>query len=140
MDKSSRSPKTDIPPNIEEDEFWISFARSLISGTIDVLDNRAQFMITTIASLLIVDSAALLIASKITSFAISPQFFFAFSTLCFMYSLFPRRYDVNPSTPDETKRTYLKIMNNKHKWHIFGFLLFFIGLALVGVTSLLAIA
>ena len=128
-------PKVEISPTPEEDEFWKSFGQSLISGTISVLDSRAQFMITTSATLLTVDFAILLIASKVTTLTVGPQFFFAFSALCFMLSLFPRQYKVNPWQPDSTKSIHYKMLNIKRKCHIIGFVFFFFGLILVGLSS-----
>jgi len=137
LSKSNRSPRAETSSNPEEDKFWISIGQSLVSHTIDVLDTRAQFMITTSASLLVVDFAALLITSKIALLKVSPQFLFAVSALSFMYSLFPKQFAVNPWTPDETKLTYGKIIHRKHRAHVLGFCLFFIGLVLVAITSLI---
>lgn len=135
MVKSPRVAKVELSSTPEEDEFWLTFGQSLISGAISVLDNRAQFMITTSASLLTVDFAILIIASRVTALTVSPQFFFAFSALCFMLSLFPRQYKVNPWKPDSTKLIYYKMLNTKRKCHIIGFILFFTGLILVGLSS-----
>lgn len=136
MGESARSVKVEKSSNPEEDDFWVSFGKSLISDTIGVLDGRAQFMITTAASLLVVDFAALLFTSKIALAKISPQFFFAVSALAFVYSLFPRGYEVNPWTPDKTKNTYGAIVSHKQRAHVYGFFLFFIALILVAVTLL----
>lgn len=129
--------EVELAPNPEEDKFWISFAQSLISNTLDVLDTRAQFMITTAASLLVVDFAALLVTSKIAPLRISPQLFFAFSALSFMFSLFPRRSSVNPWEIEKTKEAYQQIIKSKYLAHVLGFSLFFVGLILIAVTSLI---
>jgi len=138
--ESSEMVKVGIPSSPEEDKFWVTFGQSLISETINVLDARAQFMITTSASLLTADFAILVITSKIAAFTVSPQFFFALSALCFILSLFPKRYAVNPWVPDETRSTYFKMLNRKHKYHLAGFLLLFIGLILVVISSFLTFA
>jgi len=135
MSKSSNELKVEVSPTPEEDEFWLSFGQSLISNTIDVLDNRAQFMVTTSASLLAVDFAILLIASKVALLTVSPQFFFASSALCFIASLIPRRYMVNPWVPDQTRSTYFKILDYKHRCHLVGFSLLFLGLFAVALSS-----
>lgn len=134
MAKSSSVVKVEVSSTPEEDEFWLTFGQSLISGTINVLDSRAQFMITTSASLLTVDFAILLIASKVTTLTVSPQFFFAFSVLCFTLSFFPKQYKVNPWQPDLTKSIYYKMLNTKRKCHIIGFIFFFFGLILVSLS------
>ena len=136
MGESSSKVKVEISSRPEEDEFWLSFGQSLISEAINILDNRARFMVTTSASLVTADFAIILITSKVTLLTISPQFFFAFSTLFFILSLIPRRYQVNPWLPDETKHTYIEIMNAKHRWHKIGFSLLFLGLLLVALSSL----
>ena len=127
--------KVDISSSPEEDEFWITFGQSLISQTINVLDNRAHFMITTSASLLTIDFAILLVVSKIALLSVSPQFFFAVSALSFMISLFPRKYKINPWTPDETQSTYFRILNYKHRFHLIGFSMFFLALILIAISS-----
>jgi len=138
--KPSTVKKVEVALNPEEDEFWLSFGKSLISGSIDILDNRAQFMIRTSASLIAVDFAILVIASKVALLTVSPQFLFAFSVFCFTRSLVPIRYQVNPWLPDETKSTHLKILNAKHKWHLRGFSSFLLGLILVALSSFLTIS
>jgi hypothetical protein len=135
MANSSHLAKVEVSSNPEEDEFWLTIGKSLISNAIKGLDSRAQFMITTSASLLTVDFAILLFTSKVTTLTISPQFFFAFSALCFIVSLFPKQYKVNPWQPDSTKLAYYKMLNVKRKYHIVGFVLFFLGLVLVGLSS-----
>ena len=128
--------KGKVSSSPREDEFWISFGQSLISGTIDVLDERAKWMVITTASLEAADLAITLILSKVTLFTVSPQFFFAFSTLFFIISLFPRRYQVNLGFPDETRDIYVNILNEKHRWHKIGFIFFFFGLFFVALSSL----
>lgn len=137
MKRPTKRPRVEISSSSEEDEFWILFGKSLITSTIDVLDDRAKFMIRTSASLLVVDFAVLLIALKATILTISPQFFFALSVLCFVVSLFPKRYQTNPWTPDETKSIYFRMLNYKRRGHLVGFLSFFLGLILVALTSLI---
>ena len=134
------TPKAEIPSFPEEDEFWISFGQSLISETINAMDTRAQFMITTSASLLAADFAVLLLVSRIAAVTVSPQFFMAISAFFFLLSLFPKQYNVNPWTPDETKATYLKILNHKHRLHVIGFSMFFLALVLVAVSSFFIVA
>ena len=124
-----------IPKCAEEDEFWISYGQSLVSQTIDTLDDRAKFMITTSASLLVADFAVLLIMSRFALIFVSPQFFFAFSALFFIFSLFPRQFLVNPWTPDDTKNTYRSLASTKFQFHKIGFLFFFVALLLVALSS-----
>ena len=140
MGKPSDVAKVEVSPTPEEDEFWLSFGRSLISNSIDVLDNRAQFMVTTSAALTTVDFAILVIVSKVTILTVSPQFAFALSALCFILSLVPKRYQVNPWLPDETRSTYFEVLNAKHRWHLIGFSFLFLGLILVALSSLFAIS
>ena len=139
MAEYSNTARVEVSTTPEEDGFWLTFGQSLISSTIDVLDGRVQFMITTSASLLTVDFAISLITSKVTTLTVSPQFFFAFSALCFMLSLFPKRYKVDPWQPDSTRSIHYKMLNIKSGYHTIGFILFFVGLVLVGLSSFLAV-
>jgi len=132
----SKVPKVEVSSSPEEDKFWIKFGSKLVSKSINVLDDRAKFMITTAASLLAIDFAVLVFKSRATAINVSPQFFFALSTLFFIISLFPRHYLVNPWTPDETKTLYREILDHKYNFHKIGFAFFFIALILVALTSL----
>jgi len=128
--------KIQVSSSEEEDRFWLSLGQTLISDTVNVLDNRAQFMITTVASLLLIDFGILVLSTKTVILMVAPQFFFALSALSFVLSLYPKRYKVNPWTPDETRHTYHEILKNKHWKHYLGFSLFFVGLILVAVSSI----
>jgi len=132
----SSEPRVQISSISEEDEFWLCFAKSLISKVIDGLDDRAQFMVTTSASLLVADFAILVIAAKESVLKVSPQFFLALSALSFIASLFPRKYTVNPWLPDNTKQTYSEILNHKIRYHLIGFSMFFIALILIALSAL----
>ena len=137
--KGSESPQeaeVEVSSSSEEDMFWVRFGKTLVSQSIDILDERAKFMITTAASLLAVDFAVLVFASKIGTINVSPQFFFALSALFFIVSLFPRSYTVNPWTPDKTKATYSLMLKHKYRFHLVGFLFFFMALILVAASSL----
>jgi hypothetical protein len=131
----SMQPHATIPKSPEEDEFWVSHGQSLINKTLDNLDDRAKFMITTCASLMVADFAILSLTSLNSIISISPQFFFSISALCFMISLFPQKYVINAWVPDQTKEAYKSVTKKKYKYHKFGFALFFIALLLVAFTS-----
>jgi hypothetical protein len=138
--KEAQNPIAKASSSPEEDEFWIAFGKSLVSKTINILDDRAKFMITTAASLLSVDFAVLVFTSKIAIMTVSPQFFFAISALLFILSLFPRKYGINPWTPDETKHTYDSMIKHKYYFHIAGFAFFFVALISVAFSSFSIIA
>jgi hypothetical protein len=125
-----------IPKSVEEDKYWISFGQTMINQTFEILDDRAKFMITTCASLLVADFAVLVITANIGIFSMSPQFFFAISSLFFMISLFPRKRTINPWTPDETKGLYEELTNTKYKYHKAGFLFFFLALVSIAFSSI----
>lgn len=136
---SSKKLRVELSSSPEEDEYWITFAKSLISDTIKTFDNRAQFMITTGASLLTADFAVLLVSSNFSLITIFPQLFFVLSVFSFILSLFPRQYRTNPWKPDSTKLMYYRLLDNKRKWHLFGFSCFFVGLISITMSSLLQV-
>lgn len=129
-----------IPKAIEQDEFWIEFGKSLISESIKTLDDRAQFMITTCASLLAADFAILTLTSNIGLATVTPQLFFPIAVLFFILSLFPRKIVINAWTPDDTRVAYKRIIDYKHRFHKIGFLFFFIALVLVAISSFFIIS
>lgn len=132
-------PKVEMSSTSDEDTFWLNTAQALISESIDTLDERAKFMITTSASLLTADFAVLLLSSKFTILNVSPQLFFSLSTLFFVISLFPKHYKINPWQPDTTRLIYYKIINQKRNWHILGFSFLIFALLLIVISSIVVI-
>jgi hypothetical protein len=133
---ASKQPKIGVSARQEEDSYWLNFGKTLISNTIKTFDERAQFMITTCASLITADFAILSFTSKFNILTISPQFFFSLSALCFISSLFPKKYVINPWQPNLVKARYNEIIGKKSTRHIIGFGLFFIGLIAIAISSI----
>jgi hypothetical protein len=121
--------------NPESDIFWVGIGRDLIKGTLDSLDKRAEYMITTITALMAV-SFGILIGFQLPNltFKIAPQFLLAISTLFFFLSLRVRRYVILPQSVDSIRDKYEQIENLKYKWQNLGYYFFIAALLAIAVT------
>jgi hypothetical protein len=121
----------------ETDTFWTEFGQQTIKDVITSLDERAKFMITTCASLIVVNFG-LLLAFEVHSFSIkvAPQFFLAVSAALFAISFFPITKRVNLQSPDSIENAYNTWMKWKLKCNRAGFFLFIVGLLAMAVTSM----
>jgi hypothetical protein len=127
-----------LPNHLEIDEFWMKFGHEIVSKQLEGLDERAKFMITTCAGLIVIDFGLLFAFSTPSlSLRVVPQFFFAISALFFSFSYFPRGQEIQFEAPDEIKNAYTTLTNAKIQWHRYGFTLFFIGLLAMAITSLI---
>ena len=50
-----REPTVKISQTAESDLFWIEYGRKTLTETIEVMDERLKFMVTTCSSLIIID-------------------------------------------------------------------------------------
>ena len=80
-----------MSPTPESDLFWTEMAWKRVDQTLDSLDKRAEYMLTTIGGLIAVNFG-LLIAFDIPFFSanVAPQFLLAISAIFFSMSHFPR--------------------------------------------------
>lgn len=71
-------------PLSPDEEMWLEYGKKLMTDSIGGLDERAKFMITTCATLIVVQFG-LSFAFKITpfSFTLTPQFFLVISAAFF---------------------------------------------------------
>jgi hypothetical protein len=120
------------------DLFWIKFGKKTLKDATVALDERAKFMLTTCASLIVVNFG-LLLAFKVQSlsFKVAPQFFLAVSAALFATSFFPVTRPINLQSPDSIESAYNIWIKWKSRWNRYGFILFIIGLMTMAITSLI---
>jgi hypothetical protein len=136
--KERREPKVRVSQTPDIDEFWRDYGKKSVTDTVYDLDERAKFMITTCASLIVIDFG-LLLAFNIASFSIkvTSQFFFAISAACFVMSLFPRSRSFDLQIVSEIKNSYDSWRKWKQRWHCIAFGFFIAALFTITVTSLI---
>ncbi len=134
--KSSNEIDGDYSSNVEFDEFWVEYGKESIKQTLAGLDERAKYMITTCASLIVINFG-LLTAFSINSFSIkvSPQFFLVISVIFFVLSYFPAEKTINLQAPFKNRDAYTAWKHSKIRWHKFGFAFFIAGLFAMAVTT-----
>jgi hypothetical protein len=129
--------KPDSPEEINK--FWMSYGAEFVKGSIQTLDERAKFMITTCASLIAVNFGLVLAFSAQSSLIkVSPQFFLAISALFFALSFSPKLEKLNLASPGSIERVYNISMEWRLKLHYVGFGFFIAGLFAAAITSLIS--
>jgi hypothetical protein len=133
--------KPDSPEEINK--FWKSYGTEFVKGSIQSLDDRAKFMITTCASLITVNfgltlafTAEFLDQSILVK--VSSQFFLAISALIFALSISPKLEKLNLASPASIERVYNKSMEWKLKLHYFGFGFFIAALFAIAIATLIS--
>ena len=124
--RSSSSPTTD--------KIWIEFAIKRAVEGLDRLDKRAEFFLTTIATLIAIKFG--LFVAFTTSLTttnplnpnIYPQFILAISAIFFALSYFPYKKLVYLESPKNIEDAYTAWHGWKVRWQIVGFIFFIIGL------------
>lgn len=120
----------------EISRFWIDYGKGIVNNT--HLDDRAKNMITTCASLIVVNFG-LLLAFRVepVSVKLTPQFFFAISAALFILSYFPVKRKFYLDIPKSIEASYDSWMLWKLIYHKFGFVFFIAGLFAIAITGLL---
>jgi hypothetical protein len=128
--------ETSTTPDI--DLFWLDYGKKTVTDVIEGMDERAKFMITTCASLIVIDFG-LLLAFSIEPFSIkvAPQFFFVVSAALFVLSLFPRSRTFDLQVIKQIKSSYNSWISWKLKWHYLAFSFFIAGLLVMAITSMI---
>jgi hypothetical protein len=108
--------------------------------SVEKFDERAKFMITTCATLIVVNFG-LLLAFPVQgiSFEIAPPLFFAIAAGVFALSYFPVGPRINLLVPDSVSRVHHIIYSYKLRYHYIGLGLFICGLVLLGIFNMIAI-
>jgi hypothetical protein len=127
-----------MSPYPETDRFWMQMAWKRVEQTLDSLDKRAEFMLTTIAALIAVDYGLLLAFDiPVLSINIFPQFLLAISAIFFSVSHFPRLKVFYPESPENVKETYRDWLETKFMWHSWGYSFFVLGLFAIGISYMI---
>jgi hypothetical protein len=121
--------------NPESDTLWIEMGRNLIKGTLETLDKRAEYMITTITALIAI-SFGILVGFQLPNLTVkvAPQILLAISSIFFFLSLRVKQYVITPQSVDSIRSKYEEIANSKYKWQNLGYYLFIAGLFAIAVT------
>lgn len=136
--QDAHEPEVQVSQTPDLNKFWIDYGKKSITDTICDMDERAKFMITTCASLIVIDFGLLLAFNLHTySVNVTPQFFFAISAGCFVMSLFPRSRSFDFQIISQIKGAYNSWLKWKLRWHYIAFGFFIAGLLTISVTSIL---
>jgi hypothetical protein len=121
--------------NPESDTFWIDIGRDLVKGTLETLDKRADYMITTITALIAI-SFGILVGFQLPNLTIkvAPQILLAISSIFFFLSLRVKQHIITPQSVDSIRAKYEEIGDRKYKWQNLGYCFFIAGLFAIGVT------
>lgn len=124
--------------NSDYDTFWIDIGRDLIKGNLENLDKRAEYMITTITALIVIDFG-ILVGFQVPALTlkVAPQILFAISIMLFFWSLRIKRYSILPDSIESITREYDTIGNHKYKWQNAGYYWFVAGLIAMAITYLI---
>ncbi len=130
--------RVEVSPTPEEDIFWMQFGKDSVKDTIEVLDERAKYMITTCASLIVIHFG-LLLAFKVQgiSFKVSPEFFLVVASALFAVSLYPIAGHIEMQSPDSVKSAYDTWIKWKLWGHRIGFGFFIAGLLAMTITIII---
>jgi hypothetical protein len=122
----------------ELDTFWKECGKKMITDSIDKFDERAKFMITTCATLIVINFG-LLLAFPVQGvpFEIAPPLFFAVAAAIFAISYFPAGPRIYPLVPDSISRVHSIMFGFKLRCHYVGLSLFICGLFLLGISNMI---
>jgi len=139
IDENSDSrPKIRVSANPELNKFWKDYGQRILGNTIESLDERAKYMITTCAGLIVINFGILIAFSSSIQVKVTPQFFFVISTALFALSYFPLRGKFNLLSPQSIEQTYNSWVRWKIIFHQFGLGVFVAGLLALAVTNLIS--
>ena len=124
--------------NADQDTFWIDIGRELIKGNLDSLDKRAEYMITTITALIVIDFG-ILVGFQVPALTlkVAPQMLFAISIMFFIWCLRIKKYNLESESVEDVMKRYQDIGKHKYKWQNIGFYVFVAGLAAMAITYVL---
>ena len=126
-----------ISQNPDVDDFWIGYGKKILEGSINSLDERAKFMVTTCAALIVVNFGLLVAFSAGSALIkVTPQFFFVVSAALFVLSYFPSKVRFNLASPKSVEDVYNISLKWRYGCHISGFVFFISGLLAIALTQL----
>jgi len=123
----------------EEEAIWKEYGKTTIYGTLSRMDERAKYMITTCASLIVIHFG-LLLGFKIQdiSIKITPEFFFVIAAGAFALSLFPHSTRILLHSGATVKKAYHSSLRWRIKTHYIGFVFFIAGLLAMAITAIIS--
>ncbi len=127
--------KAKFSSNPDVDKFWLEYGKETIKTTLGAMDERAKYMITTCASLIVINFG-LLLAFPSQNIQITPQFFFVVSAAFFAISYFPLKKDFSLFLLKSVKKAYQSWLRWKLIWHYGGFGLFVAGLLALAIANM----
>jgi hypothetical protein len=137
LPEEERTIESEISSSSELDVFWKECGKKMIQDAIERFDERAKFMITTCAGLIVINFGLLLgFNVQNTSFEIAPPLFFAISAAVFAISYFPAGPKINPLVPPSISNCHDIMFSYKSRCHYVGLGFFIAGLFLLGVANL----
>lgn len=125
--------------NQDSDKFWKQWGKDSINTSLGKLDDRAQFMITTCAGLIVADFGLNAYLNIFDVLSVIPQFLFVLSTLFFAASYFPRSQLFHFDRPETLKKNYDDSFSWKIKWQYAGYAVFLIGLIFIIISYMVKI-
>ena len=135
---TEKKPKVRISSNPEFNNFWKEYGKKILEDNIQGVDERAKFMITTCAALIVVNFGLITFttAPEVIVLKISPQFFFIASATLFIISLFPYKRRFNLLSPSTIEAAYNSWLRWKLIFHYGGFALFIAGLLALTIINI----
>lgn len=135
---TEKKPKVKISSNPEANHFWKEYGKKIIGDGIQGIDERAKFMITTCAALIVVNLGLITFSTQQQNVLVkvSPQFFFIVSAALFVISLFPHKRRFNLLSPNSIEAAYYSWLRWKLIWHYAGFALFICGLLALTIINI----
>jgi hypothetical protein len=133
-----KRPNIKISPNPDFNNFWKKYGKKILKDSINELDERAKFMITTCAALIVVNLGLITFTTpqQVILVKVSPQFFFIASAILFVISLFPHKRRFNLLSPKSIEAAYYSWLRWKLIMHYAGFALFIAGLIALTVINI----
>jgi hypothetical protein len=117
-------------------KFWRAYGEEITKNAITSLDERAKYMITTCAGLIVINYG-LLFAFPGSNINISPQLIFLVSIILFAFSYFPKSKVFYLSIPNTIQSAFQSTVNWKVSFQKWAFVAFFGGLLALGITNLI---
>ena len=126
------------PSKPETDPFWLEFGKNTVRETLSNLEERAKFMVTTIAALVVGYSGFLTFTEKFSLVTSFPPLLLTISITFFIISYFPIAKKFSMKAPDEIKDTYYSWLKWKLYWQYGGYALFIAGLIAILFINLIS--
>src|SRR5688572_23410248 len=99
--------------------FWLDYGLRTITDSLQTLDERAKYLITTCASLVVIHFGILIgFGISDISFKITPEAFFIIAISLFSISYFPKKKEIPYYDPILIEQLYREWLNHKYKWHM----------------------